>query len=88
MAWSSGTELMSNLIESVDDLVPNYDTRVELFRHMIIAFEDFDADGLEELLDESPAFKEAFELVHGPQEYNTDDEDFEDGWPSEEYSDD
>lgn len=64
MGWNTGSELMSGVIETVEELVPNYDTRVELYKRFIELFEDQDCDVLDECLEESTAFEEAYNAIH------------------------
>lgn len=64
MGWSTGNYMMSEIIETVEDLVSNYNTRKELYKKLIEIFEDRDADDLYECTDESAAFKEAYQDVH------------------------
>ena len=72
MGWSSGSVIMTDVIETVEDLVPNFNTRKELYKRFIEIFEDQDADTLEECLDDSVAFREAFQEIH-PSLGDTDD---------------
>lgn len=79
MSWASGSMLMDGIIETIDDLVPNYQTRVEIYKRMIELFEDEDCDVLEECIESSPAFQEAYNSVHPSHEYLADfDEDYDD----------
>lgn len=75
MGWSSGSRLMSEIIEAIEDNVSNYETKVEIFKVLIEKFEDYDCDNLNECLDESIAFEEAYKSIH--EDYGWDDEEDE-----------
>lgn len=47
MGWSSGTELAERL-EKILDRELDFDAKYRVGRKIVAAFEDFDADGLEE----------------------------------------
>jgi len=64
MGWSSGSLMMSEMIEAMEELVPNYSARVELYKRFVEIFEEQDCDTLEECIDESTAFEEAYKSVH------------------------
>ena len=40
MGWSSGSQMMEEIIETVEDLVPNFNTRKEMYKRFIEIFED------------------------------------------------
>jgi hypothetical protein len=64
MGWSTGSRLMSEVIEACESLISNYDIRVELYKQFINSFEDYDCDNLDECVEESTAFAAALKEVH------------------------
>jgi hypothetical protein len=65
MGWSSGSTLIEELIQIIDETISKYDERVNLYTEVIKAFENYDADGLDECVGSwSPAFDEAYYEVH------------------------
>jgi hypothetical protein len=72
MGWASGSSLMSDIIATIQENVDDHDIRVQIYVDIINAFEDKDADTLDECLDEDEAFDEAYTEVH-PES----DEDYE-----------
>lgn len=68
MGWSSGSPLMSRVIEAVAEHVPNNKSKLELFVDLIEAFEDFDCDTLDECLGEDAMFDAAYKEVYGHEE--------------------
>ena len=78
MGWTSGSSIMSEIIETVENLVPNFNTRKEMYKRFIEIFENEDCDTLEECLDDSLAYKEAFQEVHptyGDDDFYEEDQD-------------
>lgn len=77
MGWNGASHVMSQMIETTEGLVSNYQTRVELYKSYIEILENEDADTLEECLGESDAYDEAFKSIHpnAEIEYNYEDED-------------
>jgi hypothetical protein len=62
---------------------------VELYKQFITHFEDMDADTLDECVDDSAAYKEAYESIHGDLEYEMeDDEDLSEFHDDRNWSDD
>lgn len=72
MGWASGSMLMSEIIATLKSKVDDEDLRAEIYAEIITAFEDYDADTLDECLDEDEAFNEAYNEIH-PES----DEDYE-----------
>lgn len=64
MGWNGASHVMSQIIETTEELVANYQTRVELYKNYIEILENEDADTLEECLGESDAYDEAFKHIH------------------------
>lgn len=81
MGWSSGSRLMSEIIEDVMGAVDD-EARVEVYKALILNFENHDCDTLDECLGEDSAFDRAWKLVGN--EINEDEEDYE----SEDYDQD
>lgn len=80
MGWASGSPIVGEIIETIDELVSNYQTRVEVYKRIIEIFEDADCDTLDECLDEdSPAFKEAYNSIHpNHSDFNEFEEEYDD----------
>lgn len=76
MGWSSGSGLMSDIIEALEDEEISYEIKVTIYKMLIDKFEEFDCDTLYECKDESAAFKEAYNELHP-------DEDDEEYWEDE-----
>lgn len=64
MSWKSGSGIASELVDTVEDLVANFNTRKEIYKRLIEVFEDHDCDTLYELVDDSAAFKDAYYEIH------------------------
>lgn len=64
MGWSGGSLLMSEVIAALQNHVDDEDVRKEIYLEIIEAFEDKDADTLDECVDEDPAFREALLELH------------------------
>lgn len=75
MSWSSGSEIFSEIIESIKTVV-DYDERVNIYEALILVFEDRDCDTLEECIEEDLAFEEAY--YNASQFASDDQEDLED----------
>lgn len=64
MGWSGGSLLMSEVIAAIHNHVDDEDIRKEIYLEIIDAFEDKDADTLDECCDEDIAFEEAYSDLH------------------------
>lgn len=64
MGWASGSRLMSGVITTIDKHVADARKREEIYKELIEAFEDCDADTLDECRGESRAYDFAFEEIH------------------------
>lgn len=60
MGWASGSRLFSRVIAAVKPHVGDIETRKEIYRELIYAFEDHDWDTLDECLGEDPAYDAVF----------------------------
>jgi len=72
MGWSSGSSLVIDMIEIVEEFVPKKN-RVEFYRDMIPAFEERDWDNLDEAMGISEYFDKAAKELH-PKFFEEDDE--------------
>lgn len=63
MGWSSGSRLMSGIIDSAKRHIKNDNVRMKFYEEIITAFEDEDCDTLEECLGEDKAFDKALENI-------------------------
>lgn len=79
MGWSTGSSLMNEMITIIEDHVPQYSARVDIFKDMIRSFEDYDADTLGECVEDndSSAFKEAYKSIYGENYIDFDPEDLD-----------
>lgn len=68
MGWGSGSTLMSDVIDVVEEVVPDHATRVRLYSGLILAFEDKDCDTLDECVGESKAFDQAYRHFYPDEE--------------------
>lgn len=75
MSWKSGSSLLSGIIEDLSENI-DADTRVEVYKVLILNFEAFDCDTLSECLEQDNAFDRAWKLVGN--EIEDDDLDYED----------
>lgn len=56
MGWSSGTDVMSNIISAVKETIADEDTRYELYKGIVSALENADWDCMDECFGEDPAY--------------------------------
>ena len=73
MSWSSGSRLFSEIIHTLKETVPEYETRVEIYNSLIEVFESHDCDTLYECLEEDRAFDDAYFELHPDEEESQDD---------------
>lgn len=65
MGWSKGSSLMSDIISHIEQIESlTHEDKVEIFKGMIVEFEDRDCDNLMECEGESEAFDEAYFIIH------------------------
>lgn len=74
MGWASGSSLFGGIIQDLRE-VTDEDTRVDIYKVLILNFEEFDCDTLDECLGEDNAFDRAWKLVGNNIE--EDEEDYE-----------
>lgn len=73
MGWSSGSVLMSNIIEALDNEIDDMDTKRRIYKTIIPAFENMDCDTLGECINESIEFKHAYAELN-PDEFEWDED--------------
>jgi hypothetical protein len=78
MGWSSGTELMNNIIEIIKEQVNDEIIRRTIYSHMIAVFLDQDWDTEEECLGRDKAYDVAFYELYPDYEIEENDYEFED----------
>jgi|SanBayMetagenome_1026888.scaffolds.fasta_scaffold132677_2 hypothetical protein len=61
MGWSSGTRLLSDIIDTVQKYVDDEDIRVEIYKEIADSFESADCDELSECLGTDDAFDRMME---------------------------
>lgn len=54
MGWASGAGLFKKVAEAAVSAIPDDDTRKVFYSEVIAAFEDYDADTLEEVVEFDP----------------------------------
>jgi hypothetical protein len=78
MGWSSGSRIMTEIIEAAKDTISDDAERLDLYKIMIDIFEDHDCDTLNECLEIDDVFDEAYEDMHPEEDEIFDDEDRDD----------
>ena len=74
MGWSSGTRLLSDIIDTIQKYVDDEDIRVEIYKEIADSFESMDLDDLTECLDIDDAFDRMMEET---DRYDPLDEDYD-----------
>jgi hypothetical protein len=74
MSWANGSRIFSDIIEALNELDIDDETRTEIYGSLIEIFENYDCDTLDECLQEDNAFDSAYLELHPPEE----DENYED----------
>lgn len=65
MGWSSGSRLLSIIVDEIEEIISSRSDRVEIYKIVISAFKDFDCDVIHECItDQTNAFAEAFYTLH------------------------
>lgn len=64
MGWSTGSRLMSEIIEMIEEHFPPIVGKDELFYNLIKIFTEYDCDTLDECLGQSPSFDDALSKHH------------------------
>jgi hypothetical protein len=59
MGWSSGSELMKEVLDALDEHVHDVTTRYQIFKKLIPVWRMQDCDTLDELVGDDPAFDRA-----------------------------
>ncbi len=67
MAWTTGSQIFGQIIESLVDSDISYDDRKIVYEIVLEVFEDFDARDLEECLDLDKAFDEVWNEKYPPE---------------------
>jgi len=62
MGWSSGSELMTSIIQSMRDNIED-DVRFKIYKDIIKAFSYHDWDSAEECFEEDPIFDKAYQSL-------------------------
>jgi len=63
MGWGGGGRIVCDMIPAIADLVDGHRTRVEIYKHLIVALEGEDWDDKSECIGISSAFDEALEEI-------------------------
>lgn len=74
MSWSTGSSLMSEIINELKEVIPDDKIRQEVYEKLIGCFENYDCDTLYECQGEDDSFDKAYTELY-PEE---DDEIYED----------
>lgn len=65
MGWASGSILLSEIVEIIEEHSDrSVGDRVEMYKRIIEAFEDADCDTINECLDQSSDFDEAYRQLY------------------------
>jgi hypothetical protein len=74
MGWGGGggTQIAEDMIRSIEVKVPHQDTRVDIYKDLIVALENAGWDNLGECLGISDAFDEALK-EHDPKWFDDED---------------
>ena len=67
MGWSSGSKIMTEIIETLMETIVDEDDRAETYSALIDIFEDYDCDTLDECLEIDEVFDEVYRDKH-PEE--------------------
>jgi len=73
MGWGSGSYLMIDIIRALKRARISPKDRTKIYKVLIPAFEDHDCDTLYECVDDDAAFKQVYEKLNPPEEYDEDD---------------
>ena len=77
MGWSSGSGLLCQVIEIIEEHCHPDTDKVTLFTELITEFEDYDCDTINECLGQSPSFDIAYEKLY-PESLDVMDSDYSD----------
>jgi hypothetical protein len=67
MAWTTGSQILDQIIEQLVDSEVSYDDRKIVYEILLEVFEDFDAKNLEECLDNDKAWDEVWNEKYPPE---------------------
>lgn len=73
MGWSSGSELMRDIISSLNAHGVKNGVQVEIYKDLIRAFENYDCDTLYECIEDDICFKTAYKELNS-EEFNKEEE--------------
>jgi len=74
MAWTTGSQILDQIIENLSDSEVSYDDRKIVYEILLEVFEDFDAKNLEVCLDMDKAFDEVWNEKYPPELEEYEDE--------------
>lgn len=75
MGWSTGSTLMSDIIEQFEDLDIDDDTKKKIYTTLIESFSNFDCDTLDECVGVDNSYDEAYKELYPLNEEDYEDED-------------
>jgi hypothetical protein len=64
MGWGSGSEIMEEIMMTLPDLIKDTETRKNIYKTLISAFEDHDWDTQDEVRDIDKAYDKALNELH------------------------
>jgi len=67
MALNNGSQILNQIIESLEDSEVSYDDRKIVYEILLEVFEDFDAKNLEECMDMDKAWDEVWNEKYPPE---------------------
>lgn len=74
MAWSTGVELFEELVATIERLVHDEQTKINIYYEMVSTFEDYDANELESLMGVSDTLDKVLIDVYDIEDQLPDDE--------------
>jgi hypothetical protein len=77
MSWKSGGGIFYEIILTLKETVPEYQTRIDVYSKLIEIFKEHDCDTLYECLDEDLAFDDAYFELHPDETIDDTEESFD-----------
>lgn len=74
MGWASGSGLMSDIVERLNDTDLDEESRIKVYEILISCFEEFDCDTLEECTGTDNAFDQVFYTLYPPDDEQWNDD--------------
>ncbi len=68
MSWASGSKVLSEIIEAVDRHVLDDSDKMSLYKDLILIFEEYDCDTIDECLEIDSMFDEVYSEYIGDED--------------------